>query len=125
MVAGWRFVMRSPWEDSLAERETTTTWQRALPFCRLYPRSGVMWSGARLVRNCTKMGADALYMDMVIGVESFGYGRRRNRGLEIRHAITWEGNVLADRAGTNRVRIRAHSVQNVGAGRARTSRGPA
>jgi hypothetical protein len=25
MVAGWRFVMRSPWEDSLAERETTTT----------------------------------------------------------------------------------------------------
>jgi hypothetical protein len=51
MVAGWRFplVMRSPWEDLLAERETRDppTWQRALPFCRLHPRSGVMLSGAR------------------------------------------------------------------------------
>src|SRR5712691_9490532 len=26
----------------------------------------------KLVRNCTKMGADALYREMVIGLESFG-----------------------------------------------------
>jgi len=42
---------------------------------------------------------------------------------EIRHAITWEDNVLGDRAGTNRGRIRIHNVQNVGAGRVRTLHG--
>jgi hypothetical protein len=51
-------------------------------------------------------------------------GRQGNREPEIQHGITWEGNVLADGAGTNRARIRVHSVQNVDAGRVRMNRGP-
>jgi hypothetical protein len=71
------------------------------------------------------MGADAFYMEMVIGVESFGMREAGKSRLEIRHAITWGGKVLADRAATTRVRIRERSVQNSGAGRVRMTPGPA
>jgi hypothetical protein len=62
-------------------------------------------------------------IEMVIGVDSFGIWEGGSQGLEIRHTVTLAGKVPADRAGTNRVRIRAHSVQNVGGGRVRMSHG--
>jgi hypothetical protein len=66
------------------------------------------------------MGPDALYMEMVIGVESFRNGKWGTR-VEIRDAITWGGKLPADRAGTSRIRIRGRNVQNVGAGRVHMS----
>jgi hypothetical protein len=59
----------------------------------------------------------------IAGRTGGGFGVNHPRASQIRHAITWGDNVLGDRAGTNRGRIRAHSVQNVGAGRVRTPHG--